>query len=180
LWLTTELPDKKELILNFTAISLFIVLSSLTGVTSTTTVINLPKVENNVTEARVVKQISKKEIEDIMSTEQYVRQYFQDLPVMIEIARCESHFRQLDSDGEIHRGVVNSSDVGVMQINEFYHLDRAEKDEYDIYTLEGNTAYARNLYERQGTKPWNSSKPCWGKTLAGKENKIGNLALNSK
>lgn len=98
-----------------------------------------------------------------MSTEKYVRQYFQDTPIMIEVARCESHFRQLDDDGEIHRGVVNSADVGVMQINEFYHLDQAQKKNINIYTLEGNVAYARDLYEREGTQPWASSKPCWGK-----------------
>lgn len=82
---------------------------------------------------------------------------------MIQIARCESTFRQLDSDGEIHRGRVNNADVGVMQINEFYHLDMAEKENYNIYTIEGNTAYARELYEDKGTQPWISSKPCWGK-----------------
>jgi hypothetical protein len=110
----------------------------------------------------------------MMGTEQYVRQYFSDVPIMIQIARCESTFRQLDADGSIHRGRVNKADVGVMQINEFYHLDTSVKQNYDIYTLEGNTAYARALYEREGTQPWSSSKPCWGKY----ENR--DLAVNSK
>jgi hypothetical protein len=149
------------------------VISALTGVTSPATVIDTPKVENTVTESLVVKRSTNKEIENTMSTESYVRQYFSDIPIMIEIARCESHFRQLDSDGEIHRGVVNNRDVGVMQINEFYHLDQAEKGNFNIYTVEGNTAYARDLYERQGTQPWSSSKPCWGKYES------RNLALNS-
>lgn len=107
-----------------------------------------------------------------MSTEQYVRQYFSDIPIMIQIARCESTFRQLDTDGDIHRGRVNSADVGVMQINEFYHQGKAEKEGLDIHTLPGNVAYARDLYERQGTQPWISSKACWGKY----ENK--DLAVN--
>jgi hypothetical protein len=55
--------------------------------------------------------------------------------------------------------------VGVMQINEHYHLDKSVKENYDIYTLEGNAAYARELYQEQGTAPWNSSKACWGKYL---------------
>lgn len=121
----------------------------------------------------IVKETTKKEVERMMSTEQYVRQYFSDLPIMIQIAKCESRFRQLDDDGDIHRGVVNSADVGVMQINEFYHLDTAEKENYNIYTIEGNTAYARKLYRQQGTQPWVSSKACWGKY----ENK--DLALNN-
>lgn len=98
-----------------------------------------------------------------MSTEQYVRKYFKDIPIMVEIARCESTFRHLDKDGEVHRGRVVAEDVGVMQINEYYHLDQAVKKNIDIYSLDGNLTYARDLYERQGTRPWNSSKPCWGK-----------------
>ncbi len=136
------------------------VLSTMAG-TTTQKVIELPKVEN--TSYKVVKEISNKEVENMMSTEQYVRQYFSDIPIMIQIARCESTFRQLDDDGEVHRGRAVREDVGVMQINETYHLDTAEKKNYNIYTIEGNTAYARDLYVRQGTRPWNSSKACWGK-----------------
>ncbi len=150
------------------------VISAITGMSSTTTIKYAPKVEASVTESTVVKKISPKEVDNMMGTEKYVRQYFADVPIMIQVARCESHFRQLDSDGEVHRGVVNNADVGVMQINEFYHLDTAQKENYNIYTLEGNTAYARDLYERQGTQPWSSSKPCWGKY----ENK--DLAVNTK
>ena len=135
------------------------VLSTAGGFQSPVVVTEVPKIEQQ----NVVKEISKDDIEHMMGTEQYVRKYFADVPIMIQIAKCESHFRQLDEDGSIHRGVVNSKDVGVMQINEFYHLDTAEKKDYNIYTLEGNTAYARNLYEREGTRPWASSKACWGK-----------------
>lgn len=154
------------------------VLSTVSGVTSPVTIKDLPKVESNVTESRLVKQFTSKEVENIMSTEEYVRQYFKDIPIMVEIARCESTFRQLDDDGEIHRGRVNDADVGVMQINEFYHLNTAEKKDYDIYTIEGNTAYARDLYERQGTQPWVSSKPCWGKSQVAKEIASNVLAIN--
>lgn len=167
-----ELQNKIKLILNFTAISLFVVMTSLTGTTTGLTLKDTPKVENSVSESTLIKRSTNKEIETMMSTEQYVRQYFKDIPIMIQIARCESTFRHLDADGEIHRGRVNNADVGVMQINEFYHLDQAEKKDLNIYTIEGNVAYARDLYEREGTQPWASSKACWGKY----ENK--NLALN--
>ena len=148
------------------------VISAFTGVNTGVTLKDAPKVESTVTESTVLRKIGDKEVETIMSTEQYVRQYFSDVPIMIEIAKCESHFRQLDSDGDIHRGVVNNADVGVMQINEFYHLKQSEKENYNIYTVQGNTAYARALYEEQGTTPWNSSRPCWGKTLS------ASLAIN--
>lgn len=147
--------------------------STLTGTTTPVRMPEIPKVENTVSEANIVKQISKKDVSTMMSTEQYIRKYFKDIPIMIEIARCESTFRQLDDDGEVHRGNVVPQDVGVMQINEYYHLNQAVKKNYDIYTIEGNTAYARDLYERQGTQPWNSSKPCWGKY------ERQNLAINN-
>jgi len=111
----------------------------------------------------VVEKVSPKQVEMMMSTEQYVRQYFSDIPIMIQIAKCESTFRQLDDNGDVHRGSIDPEDVGVMQINEHYQLETAEKENYNIYTLEGNTAYARELYEKEGTKPWDSSKACWGK-----------------
>jgi len=95
--------------------------------------------------------------------EQYVREYFSDDPILAEIAKCESTFRQYSSSGEVIKGRVNKSDVGVMQINKYYHLKQAEKLGYDLHTIEGNMAYAKALYDREGTKPWNSSSKCWGK-----------------
>jgi hypothetical protein len=100
------------------------------------------------------------------SVKEYVQTYFADEPIMIEIARCESTFQQYDKDGSVHRGVVNDQDVGVMQINEHYHKDIAEKLGLDIYTIQGNVAYAQYLYEKKGTAPWSSSKACWSKTKA--------------
>ena len=106
-----------------------------------------------------------------------VRDYFADIPVMIEIAKCESHFRHLDEDDEVLRGEKNNLDRGVMQINEYYHNDNSEKLGFNILTLEGNTAYARHLFEKYGVKPWLSSSKCWGKTTAYSEYKK-ELAIN--
>jgi len=97
-----------------------------------------------------------------MSTEEYIREYFSDIPVMIEIARCESRFRHYGRSGEVLRGEVVPEDRGVMQVNEYYHLKTANRLGFDIYTIEGNTSYARYLYEKQGTRPWRSSSKCWG------------------
>lgn len=98
------------------------------------------------------------------AAEAEVREYFKDIPLMVDIARCESHFTQFNTDGSVHRGVVNNLDVGVLQINEHYHLDASKKKGMDIYTLEGNMQYARDLYNREGAQPWSSSRPCWGKS----------------
>lgn len=95
--------------------------------------------------------------------EQYVREYFKDDPILAEIAKCESTFKQYGSTGEVIQGRINKSDVGVMQINKYYHLKQALKLGYDLHTAQGNMAYAQWLYDREGTKPWNSSSKCWGK-----------------
>ena len=94
--------------------------------------------------------------------EQYVRIYFSDIPIMAEIAECESRFRHFDTNGNILRGEQNRRDIGVMQINEDFHLGSALEAQIDLYTLEGNVSYARALHEKYGTKPWKHSKKCWG------------------
>lgn len=92
-----------------------------------------------------------------------VKTYFSDIPLLTTIAGCESHYNQFDKEGKIFRGVLNSADVGVMQINEFYHLEASKKLGLNIHTLEGNLAYARYLYEQEGSRPWSASEGCWKK-----------------
>lgn len=97
------------------------------------------------------------------TTKDIVDEYFKDTPILSKIAFCESTFRQFNEQGDVLRGKVNSRDVGVMQINEFYHLERAQELGLDIYTLEGNMAYAKDLYERKGVSPWVHSSDCWNR-----------------
>ena len=93
--------------------------------------------------------------------EGHIKEYFKDDPVLAEIAKCESTYRQFKKNGHVIRGAVNSYDVGVMQINEKYHAEVSEKLGFDIYTLDGNMAYAKWLYDKEGVKPWMSSSKCW-------------------
>ena len=102
----------------------------------------------------------------LTDTEEAVRSYFSDIPVMIQIARCESTFRHTLSDGTVLRGKVDSADTGVMQINLRYHGDTAEDLGLNLLDLHDNMAYARDLYEKQGTRPWSASAPCWAPTIA--------------
>lgn len=96
------------------------------------------------------------------TVEEYVRKHFENYPVMAEVAKCESRFRQFGENGDVIRGKVNSSDVGVMQINEYYHLKTADRLGINLYTLEGNVDYAEYLFEKEGTTPWLASSKCWG------------------
>lgn len=83
--------------------------------------------------------------------------------IMLHIASCESRYRQFDKDGSVLRGRVNPKDVGVFQINEYYHLTTAQKLGIDIYSLQGNIKYAKILYDRNGTRDWKASQPGWSK-----------------
>lgn len=105
-----------------------------------------------------------------------VRSYFAAAPIMIEIARCESKFRQYDSTGALYGGYGNKM-VGIFQIYEDIHGDYARGLGMDITTLDGNLAYAKHLYEREGTQPWISSSSCWG-SAANTSN--GDLRLGSQ
>lgn len=102
------------------------------------------------------------------SVEEYVRAYFVDIPIMAEISWCESKFRHFGKNGSVLRGEVVHTDIGVMQVNEFYHKKTAEKLGLDIFSIEGNVAYARYLFEKEGTQPWISSSKCWNKHVAKK------------
>lgn len=97
--------------------------------------------------------------------EAYLKNEYSDTPILVDIARCESTFKQYHEDGKVVRGKVDKDDIGVMQINERYHGTTAEKLGIDIYTVEGNIAYAKYLYEKSGTQPWSASKPCWSKPV---------------
>jgi len=106
---------------------------------------------------------SGKAIVQPITLESYVRAYFAETPILAEIARCESTFRQLDKDGQVLRGKVNKSDLGLLQVNEYYHGEKAEDLGFDLKSVDGNLAYAKYLYDKEGTKPWSASAKCWKK-----------------
>ncbi len=79
-------------------------------------------------------------------------------PFLKRICFAESGGRQFNKNGSVIRGIVDKSDIGVCQINERYNNDLARKLGYDIYTEEGNKAFALYLFNNRGTQPWNASK----------------------
>lgn len=95
--------------------------------------------------------------------EKRVREYFADTPVMIEIARCESKFRQFTDAGNPLR---SAGMIGVFQFYETIHAPGAKALGYDLTTLDGNLGYAKHVYRSEGTTPWNGSKYCWDVPLA--------------
>jgi hypothetical protein len=102
-------------------------------------------------------------ITDSKNIEKFVNDYFADIPIMTEIAKCESQFRHLNSKGDVLKGDRDKRDTGVMQINLFYHEKTLDKLGLNVHDLDDNVRYARYLYEKEGAKPWMSSSACWAK-----------------
>ena len=73
-----------------------------------------------------VVSVMKVETELNKTTEDLVREEFSDIPIMVEIAKCESQFTQFNKDGSVHRGRINPADVGAFQVNESYHLRESQ------------------------------------------------------
>ncbi len=165
-------------------IGIMFVATSAQSTTSYPTPLMLVDATNQVVEVRELSNFSVTDVEgdtsqkekggvDLLSIEtldatlpiedrrEYVQAFFEHQPVLARIAFCESTFKHNDTNGSVLRGKVDSKDVGIMQINERYHGKQAKDLGYDIYTLRGNMAYARYLFEKQGVKPWNASSACW-------------------
>ncbi len=91
--------------------------------------------------------------------ESEVRAYFTDLPVMIDIAQCESKFRQFTDAGSVFYGGAGQEYIGIFQFAAAIHTVPARDLGFDLATVEGNLAYARHVYEQSGTVPWQSCVP---------------------
>lgn len=115
-----------------------------------------------------------------VDVESAVRAYFAETPVMVSIARCESKFRQYADSGNPLYGGAGNKMVGVFQIHSDVHAAFARGKGMDVEALDGNLQYAKYLYEREGTQPWMSSFPCWGKEASAETeaNVAGPLTAN--
>jgi hypothetical protein len=119
---------------------------------------------NRTEEVNTSKEATKNlevKIQGPMPFEDFVKRYFEDKPILYEIAKCESDLKHWTPNGEVIRGKINKFDVGLMQINELYHAENAKKLGFDLTTIKGNLAYAEWLYNKEGTTPWIHSSSCW-------------------
>src|ERR1051326_3112727 len=82
-----------------------------------------------------------------------VTAYFPDAPQMVAIAKCESGFRQYGPSGAPLAGGAAGNYIGVFQISSG-HAAEAMSLGMDIYRTDENLAYAKFLYQKQGTALW--------------------------
>jgi hypothetical protein len=106
-----------------------------------------------------------------------VRSYFSDAPVMAAIAECESRFRQYNESGKALDGGAGGM-IGLFQINASVHASYAKSLGMDIYTVDGNLAYARKLYTEEGTDPWLDSFSCWHKEMQSQVAAVGTNTIS--
>lgn len=87
-------------------------------------------------------------------------------PELIPVCACESvgdptkepsHF---DAQGNVLRGRVNPSDIGMCQLN-LVHEPEAKRLGLDLFDEGDNIRFANHLYAAQGLKPWRYSQACW-------------------
>lgn len=82
-------------------------------------------------------------------------------PILIDVARCESGWRQFNEDGSVLTS--STHDRGLFQINESWRKTAAKMG-YDIDTEQGNIGFALWLYHKDGLSDWSASRSCWGKS----------------
>jgi len=85
--------------------------------------------------------------------------FFRQNPIMLKVAACESSLRHFDWNGQVVIGGV-TPDVGVFQINPV-HEHELRTYRLDPRDFSHNVAFAHYLYQRDGLRPWNSSRNCW-------------------
>ena len=126
--------------------------TSVTAVATTTIATTTLPISTSTTTATTT-------VQDQVAVEKQVRDYFADVPAMIQIARCESNFRQFTDSGSVLHGGASRGMIGVFQFNEQMHATAARTLGFNLATLEGNIGYARAVYMQQGTTPWASCEP---------------------
>lgn len=111
-------------------------------------VYNAPEIETKEVVVEVVSETEQQKVERL------IREEFVDAPIMVEVARCESRFKNVP--GEL------SDDFGPFQINQV-HLPELKTLGLDRSKIEDNIRFARILYNRNGLKDWENSRHCWSK-----------------
>jgi len=78
-----------------------------------------------------------------------------DKIVLTSISYCESGFK---IDAVNNKNKNGTSDGGLFQINSVHKLS-------DVTDPQSNINKAVELYTKNGTRDWNSSKHCWSKVI---------------
>jgi hypothetical protein len=82
------------------------------------------------------------------------------------IAKCESGLRHFVGN-KVIRGHVNNLDIGLMQINLYWHEKEAKRLGYDLFDFVDNLRYGIYLIKTDGaSRHYKASERCWAPKLA--------------
>lgn len=95
----------------------------------------------------------------------YAKKYQVSSKKMLAIISCESQNDPNSVNENIRKGKVWSRDRGLMQLNDFFQKDEAEKMGLSIYNMEDNVEFGAYLMSKQGTIPWSASRKCWSRAV---------------
>lgn len=80
-----------------------------------------------------------------------------------KISQCEDQGDPYSTHANKHGDVVWSTDIGPLQINDYYHKAEMKKLGLNINKPIDNLKFGLSMMETEGTVPWKWSEPCWGK-----------------
>lgn len=83
--------------------------------------------------------------------------------LMKKISQCEDQGDPYSTHANKHGDVVWSTDIGPLQINDYYHEAEMKKLGLNINKPIDNLKFGLSIMETEGTVPWKWSEPCWGK-----------------
>lgn len=86
-----------------------------------------------------------------------------------KISLCEDTGNPYSTHANKHGTTTWSTDIGPLQINDYYNESAMEKQGLDISKPLDNLQFGLQMMSKQGTNPWKASEKCWkyGNTKAG-------------
>ena len=89
-------------------------------------------------------------------------EYHVNPAVVHAIISCESEYKS----SAIGKMAVIGQDIGIWQINSYFHEEAAKERGLNIYNSNDNLRYGMILLFEKGTQPWKASRTCWSKKLS--------------
>jgi hypothetical protein len=86
--------------------------------------------------------------------------FFENDPIMVRVAACESSLQHTLPDGSLNVG-PDGYDIGTFMVRAPVHERELRRYGLDPTNFTHNVAFATYLYERDGLRPWQPSRSCW-------------------
>lgn len=103
---------------------------------------------------------------EVLSLDQKIDKYALEYHVNPQVARAIISCESGGNPEAIGTMAVVGRDIGVFQINDYFHEKRTQELELNIYNVDDNLRYGMILLFEQGVTPWRASASCWKSKLS--------------